>query len=217
MVIDALPAEWRRFLRTYNYSDIEPFNLQNQTQLQLNGQNVSISKAVSKTIYKELRNRIITPPTAQLKYNALFKNDDELNWKKIYRLPHRVALDTKSREFQYKLLNRCLATNVLLSKVGLTSSPACSFCGKADESLEHIFSTCHYTERFWGEVIKWMGQQNIQIKSFSLKDIMLGITDEEDLFINHILLIAKKHIYWCRCIKVIPSIITFKAQVNKMF
>ena len=66
-VIDALPAEWRRFLRTYNYSDIEPFNLQNQTQLQLNGQNVLISKAVSKTIYKELRNRIITPPTAQLK------------------------------------------------------------------------------------------------------------------------------------------------------
>ena len=39
-----------------------------------------------------------------------------------------------------------------------------------------------------------MGQQNIQIKSFSLKDIMLGITDEEDLFVNHILLIAKKHI-----------------------
>ena len=128
----------------YNYSDIEPFNLQNQTQLQLNGQNVLISKAVSKNIYKELRNRIINPPTAQLKYNALFKNDDELSWKKIYRLPHCVALDTRSREFQYKLLNRCLATNVLLSKVGLTSSPACSFCGKADETLEHIFSTCHY-------------------------------------------------------------------------
>ena len=39
-VIDVLPAEWRRFLRTYNYSDIEPFNLQNQTQLQLKGQKV---------------------------------------------------------------------------------------------------------------------------------------------------------------------------------
>ena len=163
-IIDALPAEWRRFLRTYNYSDIEPFNLQNQTHAVTVKR--AISKAVSKTIYKELRNRIITPPTAQLKYNALLKND-ELNWKKIYRLPHRVALDTKSREFQYKLLNRCLATNVLLSKVGLTSSPACFFCGKADESLEHIFSTCHYTEKFWGEVIKWLGQQNIHIKSFS--------------------------------------------------
>ena len=54
-------------------------------------------------------------------------------------------------------------------------------------------------------------------KSFCLKDIMLGITDEEDLFINHILLIAKKHIFWCRCIKVKPSIITFKAQVKKIY
>ena len=62
-----------------------------------------------------------------------------------------------------------------------------------------------------------MGQQNIQIKSFSLKDIMLGITDEKNLFINHILLIAKKHIYRCRCIKVKPSIITFKAQVKKIY
>ena len=46
---------------------------------------------------------------------------------------------------------------------------------------------------------------------------MLGITDEEDLFINHILLIAKKHMYWCRCIKVKPSIITFEAQVKKIY
>jgi len=92
-VIDSLPAEWRRFLRTYNYSDI----LQNQTQLQLNGQNVLISKAVSKTIYKELQNGIITPPTAQLKYNALFKNDDELNWKKIYIAYHIVLLWTQNR------------------------------------------------------------------------------------------------------------------------
>ena len=46
---------------------------------------------------------------------------------------------------------------------------------------------------------------------------MLGITDEEDLFINHILLIAEKHIYWCRCIEVKPSIITFKAQVKKIY
>ena len=31
----------------------------------------------------------------------------------------RATLDTKSREFQYKLLNRCLVTNAFLFKVGL--------------------------------------------------------------------------------------------------
>ena len=63
-VIEALPTEWRIFLKACNYSVIEPFNLQNQVQLNLNGQNVLLSKAVSKIIYKEIRNRNISPPTA---------------------------------------------------------------------------------------------------------------------------------------------------------
>ena len=191
-VIEALPIEWRIFLKTCNHSVTEPFNLQNQVQLNLNGQNVLLNKAVSKIIYKEFRNRNITPPTAQLKYNAQFASD-ELDWKKIYSLPHRVALDTKSREFQYKLLNRCLATNVLLSKIGIISSPACSFCGGADESLEHIFVTCHYTKKFWAEVIKWVGNLGIEIEPLSDRDIMFGIMScKRDLFVNHILFIAKK-------------------------
>jgi len=45
-------------------------------------------------IYKELRDRIIAPPTAQFKYNDLFENN-VLDWKQIYSLPHRVTLDTK--------------------------------------------------------------------------------------------------------------------------
>ena len=99
-VIEAIPTEWPKGLKTCQYITEETFNLQNQIQLHLNGQNVRIRKAVSKIIYKELRDRIITPPTAQFKYNDLFEND-VLDWKQIYSLPHRVALDTKLREFQY--------------------------------------------------------------------------------------------------------------------
>ena len=93
-VIEALPTEWRTLLKTGNHFVIEPFNLQNQAQLFLNGQNVLLSKVVSKIIYKEIRNRNITPPTAQLKYNAQFVSD-ELDWKRICSLPHRVALGHK--------------------------------------------------------------------------------------------------------------------------
>jgi len=102
-------------------------------------------------------------------------------------------LDTKSHEFQCKLLNRCLATNVLLSKIGIIPSPACSFCGEADKSLEHLFVTCHYTKKFWVEVIKWMGNLDIAIEPLSNKDIMFGVMDcSRDFFANHILFIAKK-------------------------
>ena len=103
-----------------------------------NGKSVLLETVVSKTVYNELRNRIITPPTAQLNFNTLFINDD-LEWKEIYSLPFRTSLNTKSREFQYKLQNRCLVTNSFLSKIGIVSSPACSFCGEMSESFEHFF------------------------------------------------------------------------------
>ena len=93
-------------------------NLHYEIKLSFNGKSVLLETVVSKTVYKELRNRIITPPTAQLNFNTLFINYD-LEWKEIYSLPFRTSLDTKSREFQYKLLNRCLVTNSFLSKIGI--------------------------------------------------------------------------------------------------
>jgi len=50
-----------------------------EIKLRLKGQNGLIKTVLSKAVSKELRNRIITPPTAQLNYNAHFVNDD-LEW-----------------------------------------------------------------------------------------------------------------------------------------
>ena len=155
---------------------------------------------VSKTLYKELRNRIITPPTAQLNFNTLFI-DDNLEWKEIYCLPFHTSLNTKSREFQYKLLNRCLVTNSFLSKIGIVSSPACSFYGEMSESFEHFFISCHYSSQlkaknFWAEVIKWLDNQGVKIGQFSDKDLLFGILKcEDELFVNHILIPAKQYLY----------------------
>jgi len=71
-VIDALPAEWRESTNTFASTADEPFNLHNEIKLNFNDKNVLIETVVSKTVYKELRNRIITPPTAQLNFNTLF-------------------------------------------------------------------------------------------------------------------------------------------------
>ena len=92
-----------------------------EIKLNLNEQTILIKTAASKIVYKELRNRTITPPTAQLEFNTKFV-DDVLEWKEIYSLPFRATLDTQSREFQCKLLNRCLVTNAFLFKVGLAST-----------------------------------------------------------------------------------------------
>ena len=70
-VIDALPVEWRKLLNTFASTADEPFNLKNEIKLSLNDKNVLIETVISKTVYKELRNRVITPPTARLNLNFI--------------------------------------------------------------------------------------------------------------------------------------------------
>ena len=106
--------------------------------------------------------------------------------KKIYSLPYHVALDTKTREFQYKLLKRGLVTNTFLCKIGIILSPACSLCGESDESLEHLFLSCHYTQNFWSGVKKWLVDHKVKIECLSDKDILFDIIGcEDEIFVNH--------------------------------
>ena len=134
-------------------------------------------------------------------------------------MPFRTTLDTKSREFQYKLFNRCLVTNAFLFKVGLASTPACSFCGGVDESLEHLITSCHYFKNFWAEVIKWFHKQGIKIVNLSDKDIMLGIVGcNDELFVNHVLLVAKQYLYYCREKKsFLPSIRVLDSKIKMIY
>ena len=60
---DSLPLEWREGLKTISY-------IEDEIKLNLNEQTILIKTAASKIVYKELRNRTITPPTAQLKFNT---------------------------------------------------------------------------------------------------------------------------------------------------
>ena len=67
-----------------------------------------------------------------------------------------------------------------------------------DESLEHLTS-CHYSKKFWAEVIKWFDKQGIEIAHLSDKGIMLGIVRYDDeLFVNRVILVAKQYLYYCR-------------------
>ena len=57
----------------------------------------------SKELYWDLIRKIEKPPVSKFKYEQLFPTHD-LPWKDIYLLPRSVTLDSKMREFQYKVL-----------------------------------------------------------------------------------------------------------------
>ena len=94
------------------------------------------------------------------------------------QIPHVVTLDTKTRIFQYKLLNRIIYTSKSLYKMKMVESPLCPFCKISDESLEHHFCRCDFIAAFWTSVVLWLKSLHITIDSLNDSDIIFGLTQK---------------------------------------
>ena len=115
--------------------------IQTDFNLRIQGKKVNLQNLKSKLLYDSFVSKISSIPTAQKKYNEAFSTHaSQLDWEKIYLLPFKTTLDTKLREFQYKILNRILYTNKMLFKFKKVDSPLCVFCEKELETIEHLFS-----------------------------------------------------------------------------
>ena len=101
----------------------------------------------SKTLYWEIIRKYEIGPTVKCRYEELYPML-ELPWHEIYILPRKTTLESKAREFQYKLLNRIVYTNKILHKMGQTTVPLCSFCDRSDKSLEYLFIYCEFACSF---------------------------------------------------------------------
>ena len=79
----------------------------------------------SKMFYNEFKRKKQTVPSAQKKIKLKFQ-DLSLEWKELYSLPSTVTHDTKTREFQWKLLNNIVFTNEKLFRFKMIESPLCA-------------------------------------------------------------------------------------------
>ena len=88
-----------------------------------------------------------TTPTAKVKLAAMYSNID-IDWKSVYSLSFRTTLESKLREFQFKILNRIVFTNEKLFRFGMAESPFCAFCQTEVESVEHLLFSCRVSSSF---------------------------------------------------------------------
>lgn len=99
--------------------------------------------------------RSITP-TAKKKYDEVYASEYDLNWEFINSNAIKCAIDTKTREFQYKILNRILPLNDFLFKIGKIDSPLCTFCQSSEETMCHLFFS----------VVRWYQVSGIQLSIY---------------------------------------------------
>lgn len=191
-LIESIPRNW-----------IETINNQSQINNSIPHPNIEfLLKKVkkSKCIYKIISSRILLEPTnCQQKWETAF-NEQNIPWKEVYPLAFTCTLESRLRIFQYKILHRILGVNKLLFKIKKAESPLCSFCNLQEETLEHLFWECPEIKNFWERCFNFM-KQHIQIinSNLSLKSIILGFKNcMLNQLGNHLLLIAKEHIFHSR-------------------
>ena len=110
-ILETLPTQWRKSLTSCGPKSGKTFFIYDQIRLYIKkNQAVQISSVLSRNVYSEIRAGYATRPTAQARFEEQFP-DICLDWLDIYKLPFNVLIDTKSREFQYRILNRYLTTN----------------------------------------------------------------------------------------------------------
>ena len=210
-IFSAIPHSWK-----LPFKDGD--NTNNRTDETVSDDDVQdITRMTSKSIYSTLVKRIQISPTAQSKFNSLYNISGITDWKNIYQLPGQVTVDTRTRVFQYKIINRILYTNKTLYKMDLVPSPMCTFCGDHEETLEHLLVSCAYTKIFWLSVISWLITYNMKIDKLDEVTILFGIFDNniENCLLNHLIILGKYTIYLCRCKNIKPSLPLLKAKITE--
>ena len=91
------------------------FVLTDHFELRLNNQNVALCKALSKSVYKEIRSNFECAPTARAKFEEKFGRAG-FKWKEIYRLSFTVALNTKNARVSEQNVEQILSYKYLSSQ-----------------------------------------------------------------------------------------------------
>ena len=215
-IVNSIPNEWRSIIKQ-SQQHVCPTST-NTFQVNIDNTNVDVLEVTSKMLYNEFKCKKQTVPTAQIKLKQKYP-DLSLEWKRIYSLPFTVTLETKIREFQYKLLNNIVFTNDKLFRFKMIDSPLCAFCQTEVESPEHLLFNCNITKTFWQLLSSWLNEQKITSISLTMESVVFGVFNvaEDFLILNHVILLAKFYIYKCKLNNTPPSLNVFIAKIKATY
>ena len=119
-----------------------------------------------------------------------------IDWKRVYLLSLLTTLETKLREFQFKILNRIVFMNEKLFRFDMAESDKCAFCQTEFESIEHLLFSGKISSVFWKHVLSWLRDNNIIVQSLKEEDIIIGKFDVGNDFLLESYFIAWEVLYF---------------------
>jgi len=190
-IANAIPSNWKSLVRNSTFDRgtccLDQHLIKSEKML-------PVDKLNSRIFYDVLVVKLSSPPTSQKYFERQFGHN--LKWVDIYRLPHLVTSDSRTRFFQFKLSHNILFLKSRLFHLNHVPNPLCSLCNNFNETPSHFFCECLVVVGLWNEVRAFFSP-SIIFEPLTPKSALLGISNKDDLYLikNHILLIFKFCIY----------------------
>jgi exonuclease III len=196
-LISAFPREWKQLIKDVKENDACMCHVGEDLVYVHVNKHHHLTETKSKNIYLALLEEKATVKD-QTRMNEEYDIEPS-EWKHLYLLPRKVLIDERSREFQYKFLQNYVCTNVKLYQMKLVNNNMCSLCQQHAETVEHLFVNCVQVKSFWSNFKDWWCKTYEQLIVLTSSVILLGHNPRNpNVALNHLLIIAKQYIYWCR-------------------
>lgn len=183
-LVSAIPEQWKKQLKNNPNKTISTRYPQQLFHC------LSCKKAYNILLLKQ-----IEPPTTQNRILSYGISESDLPL--YYLLPFVVTRETKMSMLQYKILHNILPTNLLLYRMNISDTDKCPLCNDCIHSIEHMFTTCTFAIEFWRRFYSWCPSELLPQSYLTKLEILYGVLRNStiEVTLNHIILIAKYHIY----------------------
>ena len=112
----------------------------------------------------------------------------------------KITICSKLRLFQYKILNRCITTNLTVSRWDQNITKNCTFCTEYPETVLHLMVECRKVKNLWKKIERWIAYfLDIRCVFSPAVIILNNYQQARKKLINTIILSTKRFIYVKKC------------------
>ena len=142
-----------------------------------------------------------------LKWSEKLKSN--ISWNTVFIKVQKIK-DVKLKWLQMHIINRIIATNIVLNKIGVTANTQGGFCNDQKDSIKHMFWKCACIRCFWTSLEKILKEKRETVLNvkFTQNLVLFGteIDTKTDTVFDLVIFQAKQFIYKCKVDKCLPTL-----------